>query len=214
MFTGIIEEIGKVIAFDTGAGGASIRVGAAKVLEETRVGDSIAVDGVCLTVTSASSESFTADILDETLRKSNLQEVKVGSEVNLERSLTPSSRLGGHFVLGHVDRTARILRKYLHGADTVLEIELPDELKPFVAPKGSIAINGISLTVVDVKEKLFSVYLIPQTLQETNLKNYRTGDVLNIEIDILARYIYNFSQKQGSIPSKITESFLAEKGFL
>lgn len=214
MFTGIIEEIGKVIAFDTGAGGTSIRVGAVKVLEETRVGDSIAVDGVCLTVTSVSSELFTADILDETLRKSNLQALKIGAEVNLERSLTPSSRLGGHFVLGHVDLTAPILRKYSHGADTVLEIELPDELKPFVAPKGSIAINGISLTVVDVKEKLFTVYLIPQTLQETNLKNYRAGNALNIEIDILARYIYNFSQKQGSIPSKITESFLAEKGFL
>lgn len=213
MFTGIIEEIGRVVSFNAGTGGASICAGAQKVLEGTKVGDSIAINGVCLTVTSVSADSFTADVLDETLRKSNLKDVKVGTAVNLERSLTPSSRLGGHFVMGHVDCTAGLLRRYLRGADSVLEIELAEKLKPFTARKGSIAVNGISLTVVDVKDSLFTVYLIPQTLDATNLKGCRAGDPLNVEVDILARYICGFARKSGSDSSNITRSFLAEKGF-
>lgn len=214
MFTGIIEEIGKVVSTESKPSGASIVIEAQKALEGTRVGDSIAVNGACLTVTSVSPDSFSADILDETLRKTNLAQVKIGSEVNLERSLTPSSRMGGHFVMGHVDRTAALMRRYLHGSDTVLQIELPDELVPFIVSKGSIAVNGISFTVVEVGDKYFTVHIIPHTLEATNLKSLGPGDLLNTEIDMLARYIYNLSQKSGLRASNITKAFLEEKGFL
>ena len=214
MFTGIIEEIGKIAAFEKRPDGASIGIGTKKVLEGTQIGDSIAVNGVCLTVSSVSPGSFSADILDETLRKTNLAQADVGLEVNLERSLTPSSRLGGHFVTGHVDRTAAIMQRYLQGADIVFRIELPEELQPFVVSKGSIAVNGISLTVVEVAKKYFTVHIIPHTLNSTNLKNARVGNLMNIEIDMLGRYVYNFLQKSASEPSKITAAFLAEKGFL
>ena len=214
MFTGIIEETGTIGAIKTKSDGVSLVVNCADVLEGTRIGDSIAVNGVCLTVTSISGGSFTADLLEETRKKTNLSTASVGSTVNLERSLTPSSRIGGHFVLGHVDATAKLARRYMHGGDTVMEIELVPELQPFVAPKGSIAIDGISLTVVTVTNQFFTVHLIPHTLKSTSLDGVKPGDLVNIEVDVLARYIYNFTQKNDPASSRITESFLREQGFV
>jgi len=214
MFTGIIEETGTIAAVESRADGVALAIKCSTVLDGTRVGDSIAVDGVCLTVTSVSESSFTTDLLEETRSKTNLAVIAVGSEVNLERSLTPSSRIGGHFVLGHVDGTAKLIRSYLHGSDTVMEIELPGELRPFIAPKGSIAVNGISLTVVDVRSDTFTVHLIPHTLKSTNFRVSKPGSLLNIEIDVLARYIYNFTHKTDVAESHITESFLREQGFI
>jgi riboflavin synthase len=214
MFTGIIEETGTIAAIETRADGVSLVVSCNDVLEGTRIGDSITVNGVCLTVTSMSAGSFTADLLEETRNKTNLATVSAGSTVNLERSLTPVSRIGGHFVLGHVDATAKLARRYMHGGDTVMEIELVPELQPFVAPKGSIAIDGISLTVVNVTSGSFSVHLIPHTLKSTSLDRLKPGGLVNIEVDVLARYIYNFTQKKDAASSRVTESFLREQGFI
>lgn len=199
MFTGIVEETGIVKSFD----GKKLVIECSKVLENTQIGDSIAIDGCCQTVVSMTSNTFTADVSSETVSITTFKTFKTGKSVNLERALTPSTRIGGHFVQGHVDGTA----KYLGN----MTFELPDKLEKYVVYKGSITVNGVSLTVSKLENMKFSVAVIPHTLQNTNLKELKTGDIVNIETDILGRYVEKFLYSQNN---NITEEFLKENGFM
>ena len=199
MFTGIVEEIGRVKSFD----GAKLVVECKKVLENTQIGDSIAIDGCCQTVVDMTSNSFTADVSNETVSITTFKTFKSGRNVNLERALTPSTRIGGHFVQGHVDGTA----KYIGN----MTFELPQELDKYVVYKGSITVNGVSLTVSKLDGNIFSVAIIPHTLENTNLKNLHSGDLVNIETDILGRYVEKFLSTEHN---KIDENFLIENGFM
>ncbi len=212
MFTGIVEEVGKVISLETSQAGGRIVLEAEKVLEGTQLGDSILVNGACLTVSSISSAQIAMDLLGETLSKTNLASLRPGDIVNLERSLTPQSRLGGHFVLGHVDGTGTITRFERGGEDRVLEIEAPAEIADKLSAKGSTAVDGISLTVVTVADQRFTVHIIPHTLNWTNLKERKPGDRVNIEIDVFARYLHDFLTKRGQVPG-LTEEKLRRAGF-
>jgi riboflavin synthase len=212
MFTGIVEELGKVISLETSGGGGRIAVQARKVLEGTRPGDSILVNGACLTVSSISSERVEMDLLGETLSRTNLGSLRPGDVVNLERSLTPQSRLGGHFVLGHVDGEGTITHFERAGEDWVLEIESSQEVVTRLSPKGSVAVDGISLTVVTVQGRRFTAHIIPHTLTTTNLKQRRPGEKVNIEIDVFARYMHDFLSRAGKLPG-ITEGQVRQAGF-
>lgn len=196
MFTGIVEEIGTIKSFD----GSKLVVECVKVLENTQIGDSIAIDGCCQTVVSMTNTTFSADVSAETLKIT--KGFKSGEKVNLERALTPQTRMGGHIVQGHVDGTA----KYLGN----MTFQLSTELDKYVVYKGSITVNGVSLTVSENKNKTFAVAVIPHTLEKTNLKFLKPGDLVNIETDILGRYVEKFLYSQNN---NITENFLKENGF-
>lgn len=196
MFTGIVEEIGTVKSFD----GSKLVVQCRKVLENTQIGDSIAIDGCCQTVVSMIGNTFSADVSTETLKIT--KGFKSGEKVNLERALTPQTRMGGHIVQGHVDGTA----KYLGN----MTFQLSKELDKYVVYKGSITVNGVSLTVSENKNTTFAVAVIPHTLENTNLKYLNPGDLVNIETDILGRYVEKFLYSQNN---NITENFLKENGF-
>lgn len=213
MFTGIVEETGKILSFTPNGNYTVVKISAAKVLEGVAIGDSICVSGVCLTVCKFTASSFEADIQAETFRKSNFEKLAAGAVVNLERALTPSSRLGGHFVTGHIDVLGTVKTLSQKGVDFLLEVLLPKENLKFVVAKGSIAINGISLTVGEVTDSYFSAYIIPHTLKQTDLCSLKVGSKVNIETDILGKYVYNFT-KGASESSKINASFLGEQGFL
>lgn len=212
MFTGIVEEVGKVVSLETSQGRGRIVINARSVLEGTKLGDSVLVNGACLTVSSLSGNEMRMDLLGETLSRTNLGGLRVGDSVNLERSLTPQSRLGGHFVLGHVDGMGRITRLERSGEDLILEIEVPEEIVARLSPKGSVAVDGISLTVVSIADRRFTVHIIPHTLNATNLKSRKPGDKVNIEIDIFARYLHDFLSRQGKLPG-VTEELLRRAGF-
>lgn len=203
MFTGIIEEIGVIKGFTKNSNGAVITVGCSNVLENTKIGDSIAINGCCQTVVSMTSNSFSADVSHETLQISTLGNFKTGGKVNLERALTPSTRMGGHIVQGHVDCKA----KYLGD----MTFEIPENEAKYVVYKGSVTINGVSLTVADIKQNVFSIAVIPHTLMNTTLKDLNYGDYVNIETDILGRYVEKFLSTQNN---NITTDFLQENGFL
>ncbi len=215
MFTGIIEEIGSVKSIERGSISARIEIKAKKVLEGTKIGDSIAVNGVCLTVVKMGLESFTADVMAETLDKTNLGYLKSGEAVNLERALRLGDRLGGHLVSGHVDGIGSILKLEKKEISTIVFIKAPDAVMRYVIKKGSIAVDGTSLTVVDAYSNTFSVSLIPHTLNETVLGRKRPGDLVNLECDIIGKYVDKLLNKgldrEGS---KIDAAFLAEHGFL
>lgn len=188
MFTGIIEEVGKVRAiFPTG-----MRVDASQVLEGAKMGDSIAVNGACLTLTGIDGGGFSVDIVPETWRRTDLGDLKPAGLVNLERSLTANGRLGGHFVQGHVDGTGRISSMTPEGEAVNVRFEAPADLARYIVRKGYIAVDGISLTVVDSGADFFSVTLIPFTRQHTNFQTKRFGDAVNLEVDILAKYVERF----------------------
>lgn len=189
MFSGIIEYLGKVKEVDTGAS-PKLVVEAPGFLEDVKIGDSIAVNGVCLTVTELDKDGvFAADVMPETLRKTDLGELGGGSPVNLEKALRVGDRLGGHFVSGHVDTAGKITGMKEEKNAIVLEFAMDEKLMEFVASKGSIAIDGISLTVIDVENNRFTVSLIPHTLKMTTLGSKNIGSTVNIEVDMLARYI-------------------------
>ena len=213
MFTGIIEEIGKVTEFVHLSNGAQIKVQCSKVLEDTKIGDSISINGCCQTVTSLGNDYFTADVSLETLNITNFTGLKIGSFVNLERALTPSSRMGGHIVQGHIDCTAKFLIYEKLSDFYNLTFEIPTETLKYIVKKGSITINGVSLTVADINGNLIKVAVIPHTYQNTTLSNLRSNEIVNIETDILGRYVEKFLSSDDN-NSRLSEEFLKENGFM
>jgi riboflavin synthase len=189
MFTGLIEEVGTVIALRANGEAKRLEIAAPQLAGGVRVGDSVAINGCCLTVASRDDSTLTFDVLQESLARTNLKSLQPESRVNLELALSAGARLGGHFVQGHVDCAAQILALDETGADLRLEIELSPEFAHYVACKGSIAVNGISLTVAEVSLKSFAVWIIPHTRAETNLAEAKSGDLANLEFDLLAKYV-------------------------
>ena len=213
MFTGLIEETGSVRSVHQAGRSLHLTVGARAVLEGTRIGDSIAVNGVCLTVVRLEPDAFTADVMPETFRRTNLAALRPGEPVNLERTLALGDRLGGHIVQGHVDGTGTIAAIEQDEIAVRLRIQAPPDLLRYVAPKGSIAVDGVSLTVVDLDDHSFSVSLIPHTWAVTALSHRRRGDAVNLETDILAKYVERLLGNTPQRPSGLTLEFLKEQGF-
>jgi riboflavin synthase len=189
MFTGLIEDIGLVLWIRASDRGTQLQVNAQRIAPNIRRGESIAVNGCCLTVADHRNAHLTFDLLGETLDRTNLRHLRRGAPVNLERALATDGRLGGHFVQGHIDCAARVLAFKATGEDHRLEIELPIEFRHYVAGKGSIAINGISLTVAELLTNSFASWIIPHTKRHTNLDALQVGDYVNLEFDILAKYV-------------------------
>ena len=189
MFTGLIEEIGQVLWIRATDRGPQLQVSAPRISEAVHRGDSVAVNGCCLTVKTRRDDQLTFDLLEETLERTNLRALRRDSAVNLERALSVNGLVGGHFVQGHIDCAVRVLSFEQVGADSRLEIELPTDFAHYVAYKGSVAVNGISLTVAEVLPESFAVWIIPHTRRHTNLEAVIAGDELNIEFDLLAKYV-------------------------
>ncbi|MDD3437230.1 MAG: riboflavin synthase [Candidatus Gastranaerophilales bacterium] len=211
MFTGIVEEIGTVKIFSKQEKNALIVVECKKILEGTKIGDSIAINGVCQTVTEIFSNTFSAQVSSETLSVTNLANLKAGDKVNLERALMLNSRLGGHIVTGHIDGLAKIKSIQNQSEFYNVKFEAGKYLGKYIVKKGSVAINGISLTIADVVLNEFSVAVIPHTFENTVLKFLKTGDFVNIEVDVLAKYVEKFLSREHN--STIDENFLKENGF-
>jgi riboflavin synthase len=189
MFTGLIEQIGTVLWIRATEGRTQLQISSPQIAADIRTGDSIAVNGCCLTVASLRQEQITFDLLGETMSRTNLGALRRDSLVNLERALAADARLGGHFVQGHIDCTAPILAFEETSAGFRLEVALPKDHARYVAEKGSIAVNGISLTIAAVNTGSFTSWIIPHTRRSTNLKEAKAGDVMNLEFDILAKYV-------------------------
>jgi len=206
MFTGIIEEVGRVTSVQSG----KLVISASEVLRGIELGESIAVNGVCLTITSFSTSSFSVDIMLETLRRTNLGLLGAGDEVNLERPLTLEKPLGGHLVQGHVDDTGRVTSITREGEAMLFRFEAPNEVMGYVVEKGFIAVDGISLTVVAKDASSFQVSVVDFTWKHTTLGSQRVGGLVNLEVDIIAKYVEQFSQPRRS---GITVGFLQEHGF-
>ncbi len=213
MFTGIIEELGTVEALETRPAGARLKVRCAAVLPDLGLGASIAVNGVCLTTVERQATSFSANLAPETLRRSNLGDLHAGSRVNLERPLSPTGRLDGHIVQGHVDGTGELLSLEALGEDNWwLRIRVPAELDPFLVYKGSIAIDGISLTVAALEGDALSVTIIPHTYRNTTLATYHPGARVNIECDILAKHVEKLLRKL-DVKAGLSLEKLREQGY-
>jgi riboflavin synthase len=189
MFTGLIEEVGSVVAVRAGRESHQLQLAAPGIAQAIQLGDSVAINGCCLTVSTLDGDVLGFDLLDETLQRTNLGAFTGGSRVNLERALGTNGRLGGHFVQGHVDCAAPIIALDERGADLRVEVRLPAEFARYVASKGSIALNGISLTVAEILPRSFVVWIIPHTRAQTNLSTAHPGDLVNLEFDILAKYV-------------------------
>ena len=213
MFTGIIEETGTIRKITTAADSARVEIAARAVLEGSRIGDSIAVNGACLTVVEISGQSFCADVSAETLRRTSLRQMRAGTRVNLERPLMPSSRLGGHIVQGHVDGTGEFLEARPEGNGYVVRIGFPAQLARYIVEKGSITVDGISLTVAALGETWFEIAVIPHTWQVTNLSALKRGDAVNLEVDIIARYVERMMQSRLNEAGGLTLEKLQELGY-
>ncbi len=214
MFTGIVEEIGVVRNISRGANGATLTVECSTILEDIKIGDSVSINGVCETVVSFDSKSFVVQISDETLSVTNFSKIKNGDFVNLERALMLNSRLGGHIVSGHIDTQAQIVSIEKLADFYNISLRLPNEILKYVVYKGSIAVNGISLTVADIENNICKIAIIPHTFNNTNFKYLNIGDFVNIETDILARYVEKMLSANDNNSSKIDMSFLQENGFV
>lgn len=215
MFTGLIEEIGSVRRVVSGAEWGSIAIACKDILPGTKIGDSIAVNGVCLTVTTLQKDGFTADVMAETLRRSDLGALRQGDPVNLERAMAADGRFGGHIVAGHVDGTGTLARKKQEGNAMVLTIAATPALLYEIVEKGSITIDGISLTVAKVDSQSFAISAIPHTVAVTVLQDRKPGDKVNLETDIIGKYVEKLLQPQ-EVPkqsSGITRDFLSKYGF-
>lgn len=210
MFTGIVEEVGRVQSIRREPANAVLTIAASKVLEDVHLGDSIAVCGVCLTVTSFTASAFTADVMHETLNHSSLGALKPGSPVNLERAMPANGRFGGHIVSGHIDGTGRITRIRPDGNAVWYTVSASPSLLRYIVEKGSIAIDGISLTVAQVTGRDFSVSIIPHTQGQTTLSARRVGDTVNLETDCIGKYV---EKLLGSPDVGITQAFLARCGY-
>lgn len=189
MFTGIVEEMGRVLALRRGEKGMTLTIGAKITMEDLKVGDSIAVSGVCLTVVSLEEGHFTVEVVSETIRRTHLSRLAEGRRVNLERALPFGKRVGGHLVAGHIDGVGEVLSVEEEGEGKVIRIGVPDGNGRYVIEKGSIAVDGISLTVMEAAEGSFSIALIPHTLKETTLGDAKVGDLVNLEYDLIGKYV-------------------------
>lgn len=218
MFTGIIEEIGEIQSIKKGEKSSRLSIKANEVLRDTKIGDSISTNGVCLTVTSISSSNFEADVMAETLRKSNLGHLKPLDRVNLERAVSIKGRLGGHIVSGHIDGVGKILSFIKEDNAVWITIKAPLEILRYIVLKGSIAIDGVSLTVAYVDDEIFKVSIIPHTGEETILLKKRIGETVNLECDVIGKYVEKLlrldEKKISKKENTITESFLESNGFL
>ena len=216
MFTGIIEEIGTLSRIERGASFCHLTIQASRVLEDCKAGDSIAVNGICLTVTHHSANSFVVDAMAETVRRTNLENLKSGDRVNLERSLRVSDRMGGHIVAGHVDGVGTIAALRSEDIATIMTVAVPPALTKYIAIKGSVCIDGVSLTVTDVSNSSFQVSLIPYSKENSTLGLKRAGDSVNIEVDMLARYLERLISysEDNSAGSNIDQEFLRKHGFM
>lgn len=213
MFCGIIEELGVVKKISRKDSLQRLTLKANITLKETEIGSSVAVNGVCLTVIEIDKVQLSFEIMNETWKLANLQFLKEGEKVNLERSLRLDSRLSGHFVSGHIDGLAQILEKSKKDEGGLLRVKIAGEFTPLIAQKGSVALDGVSLTVAEVSESNFVVYLIPHTFKNTTLGFKQKGDFLNLEVDLLARYVQRRKEANAE-KSKISEKFLKEHGFV
>ena len=216
MFTGIIEEVGRIEAISYGISSAQIKIKASKVLEDVKVGDSICVNGICLTVTSFQPGSFTADVMHETLNRTGLSTLENGSPVNLERAMLANGRFGGHIVSGHIDGTGSIASISPDDNAIWFEIKTSPNILYYIVEKGSITIDGISLTVAKVSEESFSISAIPHTVSETNLRDKKVGSLVNLECDVIGKYVEYFvkNEKPEEEGSKISMDFLSQHGFI
>jgi len=212
IFTGIIEEIGVLNSIKKESDLYTLEVSAKKVLEDTKYGDSIATNGVCLTVTEIGSNFYKAEVMVETINSTNFKDLKKGDKLNLERALSPTKRLDGHIVQGHVDGVGEIINIVNNNREVVYRIKFEGENSKYIVEKGSIALDGISLTVSKVCKDYFEVSIIPTTVLETILSNKKVGEKINIETDIIGRYVYSFLNVSNKKES-ITLDFLRENGF-
>ncbi|MBT8380115.1 MAG: riboflavin synthase [Ignavibacteria bacterium] len=214
MFTGIIEEIGKIDKTQPIAGGISLKIEAKKIIEDISVNDSICIDGVCLTATKLDDSAFWVDAVGATLEKSTFVNKKSSKSVNLERSVKLNDRLGGHLVQGHINGIGIISEIKKLGENYLLKISLTSDLEKYLVKEGSIAINGISLTIADVHENQIALSVIPHTWQNTTLKYNQVNDKVNIEVDILAKYVERLlSKNNGGVKNNISENWLKELGY-
>ncbi|MFD2922828.1 riboflavin synthase [Halobacillus naozhouensis] len=214
MFTGIVEEMGAVKTIRSKTEALELSIEVNEILDDIHLGDSISINGVCLTVTSYSDQSVEFDVMPETFRATNLHQLKQGSSVNLERAMAAGGRFGGHLVSGHIDGTGEIVTKRSESNAVYYEIELPDGLIHYFVYKGSITVDGTSLTVFGVKENRVTISLIPHTMEHTVLGNKEPGDQVNIECDMIGKYVAHFLGKEPeSSKSKLSKDFLSENGF-
>jgi riboflavin synthase len=218
MFTGLIEELGRVRSLEKRGEGARLTIEARAVMVGTQEGDSIAVNGVCLTAIDLNVDSFSADGSSETLQRSTLGRLRAGAVVNLERAVTPSTRLGGHIVQGHVDARGRFLAATEHGGSWTVRIAYPAEMARYLVFKGSVSVEGISLTVAGLAEDYFEIAVIPKTWAQTNLSHLKPGDEVNLEADIIAKYVERLmsvsAEDKGREPSSLTREKLTKLGFI
>ncbi len=218
MFTGIIESVGEVAAIEMKGEDARVRILTNKLdLADVQLGDSIAVNGVCLTAVELPGDGFWADVSGETLSVTTFKSLHVGSRVNLEKALTPTTRLGGHLVSGHVDGIGKVVERYNDGRSVRFHIQSPDDMAKYIAAKGSICVDGISLTVNAVKGAVFELNIVPHTLQETTMSDFKPGTEVNLEVDIIARYLERMilgDKAADAASSGISMEMLAEHGFL
>lgn len=220
MFTGIIQSMGQVAALEPKGDDLRIRIQTGKLeLSDVAPGDSIAVNGVCLTVVELPGDGFWADVSGETIKRTGFAAIKVGTKANLEKALTPTTHLGGHLVSGHVDGVGEVIKRYNDGRSVRFHIKAPDELAKYIAEKGSITVDGISLTVNAVNGAEFELNIVPHTLQETTMGDFKAGTRVNLEVDIIARYLERLllgekAADPGISSAGITESFLQTHGFM
>ena len=212
MFTGLIEEIGVVRGLSRSYKSLKLSINKPFSFNDVSIGESVSLNGACLTIAKLDKELITFDVIEESLGRTNLGDLKKGDKVNLERAIKIGQRMGGHFVTGHIDYKAQIKRVDINKDNAKLEITLPQEYKRYVVPKGSISVDGVSLTVGEAFSDRFLVYLIPHTLEGTTLGLRRKGDIVNIEVDMLPKYALKFEGREEA--SKIDMSFLKEHGFV
>lgn len=213
MFTGIIEEIGVISGIKKGVNSSQLEIQGSNIFDDLKLGDSVATNGVCLTVTSIKGNKFTVDVMNVTLKNSSMSHLKIGEKVNLERAMLANGRFGGHMVSGHIDGIGKIVSIKKDDIAIWYKIKTTDYIMGHIMEKGSIAIDGISLTVAEVSKTDFSVSIIPHTAKETILSEKKAGDTVNLENDLIGKYIKKFTQSSNGSSSNITHEFLLKNGF-